>query len=207
MTTAAVRRSSAGSRPMATIAAAGLAAVVIVVIVAAIASSMGGAASTAPKRGDQAAALRQDRAALLAWEGDIVPLVQQGGRVVQDGMKPALDDLLYKHITPPAFIVREARAWTNALAKVRAQLTAVSAPGSMRHAVRMLDRALASYLRAARAFRAAAAHPAGATRRHFVRVGQRSGQAGDRIYDRAAAEIQQARARVGLPPDINFPTG
>lgn len=202
------RGRSSRSQSIATVAVTGLAIVVVAIVAAAIASSLGGATGASSSSGErQAAALRHDRTALLAWEADLVPLVQQGGQVVQDGMKAAINDLLYQHVTPPAFIVREANAWTQALTRVRTQLTALTPPASMRPAVVLLDRSLAGYISAGRAFRAAAASPAGHTLRHFVRLGQYRGEAADALYDKAAALIQRERHRVGLPTDVNFPSG
>jgi len=104
-------------------------------------------------------------------------------------------------------IVREADAWVGALTNVRGQLATVTPPPSLSEVAPLLDRALASYINAARAFRKAAAHKAGSVRRHFVRVGRHWGETADNVYDRAASLIQGARARAGLPPDVNFPSG
>jgi len=195
------------SPSIAIVAILGIAVVVVALVVTAVASSLGGShGPSTTSEGNQAAALRHDRAALLAWEADVVPLVQQGGQVVQDGMKPAVQDLLYQHVTPPAFIVHEARAWAQALARVRARLAALTAPTSMRSAALLLDRSLVGYISAAHAFRLAAASPPGHARHHYVRLGQRRGDAADAVYDRAATLIQHERQRVGLPADINFPS-
>ena len=196
------------SPSIAIVAVTGLAVVVLAVVIAAVATSLGGGKDSSRTSGaSQSTVLRHERAALLAWEADVVPLVQQGGQVVQDGMKPAINDLLYQHVTPPAFIVHEAQAWTQALTRVRTQLTALTAPTLMQPAVVLLDRSLAGYISAAHAFRSAAASPAGHMRHHFVRLGQRRGSAADALYDRAAALIQRERHRVGLPTDVNFPSG
>lgn len=200
------RGRSSRSPSIGIVAVVGLAAVVLVVVAAAVISALGSNASSTNAR-RQVAAMRYDRASLLAWEARVVPLVQQGGQVVEDGMKPAINDLLYQHVTPPAFIVHEAQAWAQALTRVRTQLAALTPPSSMQSATGFLDRAMAGYVSAAHAFRRAAASPAGHVRRHFVRVGRHRGVAADALYDNAAALIQRERHRVGLPTDVNFPSG
>jgi hypothetical protein len=196
------------SRATARIATVGLPAVVVVVTATAVVASVtGGHSSPARSKAPATAVSQQERAAIVDYGKAIVPLVQQGGRVVENGMKPALDDLVYRHITPRAMIVREADAWVGALTNVRGQLATVTPPPSLSEVAPLLDRALASYINAARAFRKAAAHKAGSVRRHFVRVGRHWGETADNVYDRAASLIQGARARAGLPPDVNFPSG
>jgi len=196
------------SRATARIATVGLPSVVVVVTATAVIASVAASDSSAKTSHHRPAAVsQQERAAIVDYGKAIVPLVQQGGRVVENGMKPALDDLVYRHITPRTMIVREADAWVGALTNVRGHLATVTPPPSLSNVAPLLDRALASYINAARAFRKAAAHKAGSVRRHFVRVGRQWGERADRVYDRAASLIQGARARAGLPPDINFPSG
>ncbi|MCU1591847.1 MAG: hypothetical protein JWP11_3103 [Frankiales bacterium] len=156
-------------------------------------------ASTTP------AGLRQDQ--LLAYEHAVVPIVQDGGRVIQDGMKPAIDDLQYRHIVPAPVIAQEAAGWLDRLASVRTRLAAVSAPPALQSPTSTFLTALDGYRAAAQSFRAAALAPAGAKRGALVARGVKQAETADRVYDQGAAVVQGLRHGFGLEPSPYFPDG
>jgi hypothetical protein len=146
-----------------------------------------------------------DRPALLAYEGRLLPLVQDGGRVVQQGMKPALDDLRYKHIVPAPVIAQEGDGWIASLETVQTKVRQVAAPDGLTTAHQAFLQALEEYLVAAKAFRAAALAPPGAARERQIADGVRHAEHADHTYDRGAAILQRVRRSLGLPADPNFP--
>ena len=143
--------------------------------------------------------------ALLAYEKAILPLVQDGGRTVQQGMKPALEDLQYRHVVPPAHIAQEAEAWLRTLRRIRQQLAAVHAPDGLGPAHAAFLQALDEYAGAAETFRAAALAPAGAGRDGHIEEGIAQAQQADRTYDRGSAVLQSARRSAGLESSPYFP--
>ncbi len=145
------------------------------------------------------------RPALLAYEGKLLPLVQDGGRVVQQGMKPALDDLRYKHIVPLSVIAIEADGWISSLRLVRAKIEQVPSPDALTPAHQAFLSALDEYVAAATAFREAALAAPGAPREQKVAVGIRHAERADATYDRGALVLQQARRSLGLQSNPNFP--
>src|SRR5438270_12403589 len=83
------------------------------------------------------------------FEAAVVPLVTDGGRVVEQGMKPALHDLTTDHVTPPAFIATEATQWRDSLQHVGSQLAGVHASGRLAQARDRFVAALGLYTDAA----------------------------------------------------------
>jgi hypothetical protein len=176
-----------------------IAALIVVIL-------LGALGLTAMLSGGHGKSARVTRAELVAYEASILPIVQDGGKTVEEGMKPALTDLLHRHITPPSFIVKEGDAWIAELSRVRQQLVAVTPPPDLAPASRLLAQSLDYYLTAARDFRAAAAATSKSERARFADLGVRAGEAGDAVYDRGSAVIQHARQRLGLPLNPNFPS-
>lgn len=141
----------------------------------------------------------------LAWEAAILPELQAGGKTVEQGMKAAVDDLVNRHVVPPAVIATEADAWVSSLTATRGRVAAVATPEVLQPAVRDFLAAIDGYVAAAREFRAAALAPAGAERDRLVANGRAKGEAADDIYDRGGFLVQDVRRSVGLPESDNFP--
>src|SRR3954469_4545047 len=95
------------------------------------------------------------RAQEQRFEAAVVPLVTEGGRVVEQGMKPALHDLTTDHVTTASFIAVEAAQWQSTLDRVRTGVAQVPAAGKLRLARQRLVAALGLYAEAAGDFRAA----------------------------------------------------
>src|SRR4051812_1894486 len=126
------------------------------------------------------------RAQEQRFEAAVVPLVTDGGRVVEQGMKPALHDLTTDHVTPPAFIATEATQWRATLERVGAQLAGVRAGGRLAQARARIVAALGLYADAAAEFHSAAL-ATGSEREQLIDRGIATAKRGDATYDEGAA--------------------
>lgn len=144
------------------------------------------------------------KAQLTALEAQLVPLVQRGGQVIQEGMKPAINDLRYDHVTPAAFMAIEADGWIRTLGQVRAEVRAVAVDDSLIEVRDRVVTALSGYIQAAERLRLAM-RATGPEQARMVREGVAVAQAADADYDRGAALLQSARRRLGLPANPYFP--
>ena len=142
---------------------------------------------------------------LVAWENAVLPVLQDGGKTVEQGMKAALDDLVDKHVVPPYVIAKEAAGWVSALRDVQTRLAVVPTPPALTPAVTDFQAALDEYVRAAEDFRKAALAPAGPDRDRFVASGRSHGEAADDVYDRGGALVQRFRHDLGMPSSAFFP--
>jgi hypothetical protein len=174
-------------------------AVAVVALVAAVGAGAAGAAVT---RGGSDPAV--SKPALLAYEKQLVPLVQDGGRVVEHGMRPAVHDLQVEHIVPGWQIAREGDGWITNLTEVRRKVARVSTPSGLRPAQDAFLEALDEYVVAARTFRAAAL-ATGARRTELLDKGVSQAEVADHTYDRGSAVVQGIRHELGLPSSPYFP--
>jgi hypothetical protein len=149
-------------------------------------------------------ASRPNRAQEQAFEHAVVPLVTEGGRVVEQGMKPALHDLTTDHVTPSSFIAVEASQWQSTLDRVRTGLAGVRTVGQLRLARSRLVAALGLYAEAAADFRAAAL-TSGNRQRQLIDSGIATAKRGDATYDEGATIVQALRRSLGLGPSASFP--
>ena len=152
----------------------------------------------------QTSSPRLTRAAMLAYEKSVDPLVSRGGQVVEQGMKPALGDLSHDHITPPSYIAHEADGWAASLSDVRRELAAVTTPRQLSSARTSLLAALNLYVSAARTFHDAALAK-GAEQSALITHGIDQAQHADTIFDQAARVIQAQRRLLHLGPSAYFP--
>ena len=141
---------------------------------------------------------------LLAYEAALLPHLREGGKTVERGMKPGVDDLLNKHVVPPATIAVEAETWAADLTRVRTALAAVEPPPQLTEVSQLFDDSLDAYVQAAHVFAEAARAPE-AQRRAIANRGYDLGRTADRIYDSASRIIQTARRNLGLGPSSDFP--
>lgn len=141
---------------------------------------------------------------LLAYERAVIPHLKDGGRTVEQGMKPGVDDLLNRHVVPPATIAAEADRWAADLTRVRDTVNGIDPPRALAEAGRLFVTALDTYIRAARTFGEAARAPE-ARRREIANRGYDLGRDADRTYDAASRILQTERRRLGLGPSPDFP--
>lgn len=144
-------------------------------------------------------------AELTAWEQAVLPSLQHGGKIVEQGMKAAINDLQYRHVVPPNVIAQEAEQWVAGLTQVRGEITALATPEQLEPAIGHFVAALDRYVVAARDFRQAALAPAGAERDRLIASGRAHGTAADDIYDLGGAVVQNLRTSLGLPSSAHFP--
>jgi hypothetical protein len=150
------------------------------------------------------AAPHATRAQIIAFERGLDPLASQAGQIVQEGMKPAVNDLNHDHVTPPAFIAQEADGWLATLQDVRRSMAKLSTPRALVAARTPILASLDLYIQAATTFRAAARAPS-AGRDALIQRGIQQATRADHVFDQGAVVIQRARRAVGLGPSAYFP--
>lgn len=138
------------------------------------------------------------REELLTYQDAIHPLMSDGGRTVEQGMKPGVPDVRAGKVA-----TSEAEGWVTALQAVREQVVAVEAPPALRDAARLFREALDSYVDAADALRRATGD---ADRREtLVDFAVTTAESADRTYDEASLILQNWRRRLGLGSTAEFP--
>lgn len=139
------------------------------------------------------------REELLLYQAEIYPPLANGGRTVEQGMKPALDDLRAGKVA-----AAEADGWVRSLVAVRDEVRLVDVPPGLRDAAALFSDALDRYVSAAETLRQSV-DADGERRGTLVDAGVVLAQQADRSYDNASRIIQQWRRRLGLPPTPDFP--
>jgi len=167
-----------------------LAALVVVLIVVSL-----------PSKSSPSLTVRQ----LNAYETAITPPLRDGGATVQEGMKPAISDLVVQHVVPPKQMVGEAQGWVKSLQTDRKKVVDVRAPAALARAQQLFLAALDHYIEAARDFGTAAGDAS--IRQQWLQKVYAAGNAGDRAYDEASRILQGWRHTLGLPSNPNFPGG
>lgn len=137
-----------------------------------------------------------DRDGVLAYARAIKPLAQEGGRVVQTGIKPGIGELQRGEIAPQAFRDRAA-TWRRQMENVRGQFAAVSAPASLADVRRLFDESLRGYIEAIDAFVLASSRPK-AEIGAAISAAVPTAENADRVYDRATEALKSHLRRVGL---------
>lgn len=153
-------------------------------------------------------ATRHDHPALtsvqvVTYQKAILDPLKDGGRVVEQDMKPTVNDFAAGTVSAPDFAKR-AEGWVADLARIRATVAAVPAPEALRPVAAAFDRALVRYADAARAFHDAAVPP-GARRADLLKAAYGIAADADTRYDDASALLQRARQKAGLDPTSDFP--
>jgi hypothetical protein len=172
------------------------------VIVAAVIAAVSAAAVVLAAT--TASSSRSTRAQEQAFEKAVAPLVTEGGRVVEQGMKPALHDLTTDHVTPPSFIAGEANQWQSTLERDGRGVAVVHATGKLRVARDRLVAAIGLYAQAAGQFRSAAL-ASGAPQQQLIDAGIATAKLGDATYDEGATIVQAVRRSLGLGSSASFP--
>ncbi len=142
---------------------------------------------------------------LNAYQAAITPAMRDGGATVQEGMKPAISDLVDQHVVPPKNMVGEAEGWVVSLQADRKTVAAVHVPKALAQAQRLFLVALDHYIEAARDFGIAAGDAS--TRQQWLQKVYAAGTAGDQTYDEASGILQNWRRTLGLPSSPDFPGG
>ena len=143
-------------------------------------------------------------ARLTAYQQAIHAHLRLGGRTVEQGMKPAVADLLKPGDVPLSAIAEESEAWVRDLTNVRARVAEIAPPEELREVARLFDVAMVQYVEAARLFGEAASADA-LQRTPIAERGIAKAREADRTYDDASRVIQRWYRRFGNDPTPNFP--
>lgn len=149
--------------------------------------------------------LASERRAFAAYERAVERATQKGGFVVTQGMQPGVADIVGGAL-PDATLVEMARGWRGSMERVRAELAAVEPPAFLREAARRYDAALAAYVEVAEAL-LSAAQARGAERAALIERVPPLGEGADGLWERAHAELERHRARLGLDRADHGPRG
>jgi hypothetical protein len=142
-----------------------------------------------------------ERNAIKAYADGIHPAAVDGGRIVQDGIKPGLRDL-ENGSKAPADFRSSAAAWRRDMEDVRRRFAAVAAPPGLALAKSLFDQSLGDYLRAIDAFVAASLQPKSKLQAAITAAVPIAEKA-DKTYDRASTALKAEMQRVGLPVPSN----
>lgn len=146
---------------------------------------------------------RDDRAAYLRYEKKILVPIDDGGRLVQQEMKPSLADLESGSLGVTEAVGR-ANAWRGVLQQDRAAMVALKPPPFLRGIEKLWGAAVDAYLVIPDLF-AEAARATGAARSALLDQAADAGNRADRLFDRAARAMQFHRRRLGLGPTHQLP--
>jgi len=146
---------------------------------------------------------RDDRAAYLRYERAILVPIKDGGRLVEQEMKPSLNDLSTGAVTPTIAIER-AVAWHTDLVQDRTQMLGLTPPSFLRGIQTLWARALDAYLAVPELF-TQAARATGSARKALLDRAADAGTRADRLFDDAARVMQYHRRRLGLGPTHDLP--
>ena len=177
-------------------------AVAFGIVVALLAATALTAVLAARDSGDDAPTLTRQE--LEAYEKAVVPLLREGGQVVELGMKAGVTDLSKPGGVPAEAIAGESDAWIRVLNTVRDELALMTPPPALAEAHRLFGDALRRYVEAARIFGEAARGPA-AGRQAVIDRGLDIAESADDVYDAASAIVQRWRRDLGLGPSADFP--
>lgn len=154
-----------------------------------------------PQRPPQLAADEVD-----AYTEAIAGIAESWGAIEVLGMRPAVTDLRTGEGVPAATIVTQATAWRSSFASYRRELDAMTVPAALTEAHRLFLAALERYDEAAGQFGDAAGRAARGVD-FDIQPGIAAAETGAGLFDRAAAGLQEVRARAGLSPSPSFPSG
>src|SRR5437763_15671021 len=149
-----VRRQSRGVRVVLLMTSAAIAAAMALLVVGLVTSTR----SSQPVDGNAGA-----RGAQLAYERAVVPLITDGGKIVELGVKVGIGDMedarpsdSSHHVLAPAVVAAQAASWSADLHALATQLRTIGAPPSLADAHAGFIAALGDYARAAERVRDAA---------------------------------------------------
>jgi hypothetical protein len=146
---------------------------------------------------------RDDRAAYLGYERAVLPSLREGGRIVQQEMKPSLRELAEGEIAQEAALER-ATAWRGELAKVLAEVVALRPPSFLGDIEARWTAAIAGYRQIPGLFEQAS-RQTGPARARLLEQAAGAGARADKLFDKASAVMQFHRRRLGLGSTAHLP--
>jgi hypothetical protein len=168
-----------------------------------VACAAGLVAVLALGKGSDSGPTPADATALTAYTSALRPATSEGGRIVEQEMKPSLGDFERGSLGAGDFVTR-ARGWQLGLARVRDQIDAISTPPAIAAAHGLFHLAMQAYVDAARLFEGAGLASA-AERQAALARAVAAAEAADGDFDRAAAVVQAALRAAGMPADHELP--
>ena len=184
------------------VSAATTAAVVLFLVGLAISSQ-----TSSPAGADE-----RDQAGLSAYEKELVPVLAEGGKTVELGVKVGIGDLEAAwstasggHLVAPEVIARQAASWAADLNRLADRVEAISAPPNLTDSNAMFIAALHTYAHSASIVVEAATTADAGERVRLLQAARDTGRSADKQFDVASALLQAERRRLGLAPSPDFP--
>lgn len=184
--------------PLGVLGAATIAAITGAVLV-------GGDATDSVATAERLEAGSPQATALLRYEEQVVPLVREGGQVVEMGIKVGMADLSEDDVIAPEIVAEQARAWNVDLLRIGSELGEIEPPPALADAHTAFLAALAGYAEAAALVEQAATGEAGEERERLLDEVTLVGRQADEKYDSGARAVQAHRRANGLGPSPDFP--
>ncbi len=147
---------------------------------------------------------RPDAAVLTAYTTALRSPTSEGGRIVEQEMKPSIAEFSQGQVDAATFQAR-ARGWELGFARVRDDIDKIAVPPAIASAGPLFRQAMDAYLDAAKLFEQAGGVAAGPQRDAAMQRAIAQAESADRQYDAAALVVQRALAAAGLPPDSALP--
>ena len=146
---------------------------------------------------------RDDRASYLRYERAILVPIKDGGRLVEQEIKPSFSDLENGSLSASEAIGR-ADAWRGDLRQDRARMVSLTPPAFLRGIQTLWASAMNAYLVIPDLF-ARAARASGSERTGLIDQAAAAGTRADRLFDNAARAMQFHRRRLGLGVTHDLP--
>ncbi|MGH2830552.1 MAG: hypothetical protein ACRDJM_08705 [Actinomycetota bacterium] len=138
-----------------------------------------------------------ERRAVKAYVDAVRPAGVEGGRIVQQEIKPLLTDLRQGQVTPQQFRT-EAEGWLRRFRVIRRTFAESPHPARLNQAASLYAEAMNGYVAAVQAWIVASAKPAQAARNAAIAEAASIAEEADDAYDRARAALEREMRRVGL---------
>jgi len=153
--------------------------------------------------GDTTPTPAPDASVLTAYTAALAPPTKEGGRIVEQEMKPSLGDFESGKLDAAGFVER-AKGWQLELARVRDQIDRISVPPAIASAGPLFHTAMQAYIDAARLFEHAG-EVSQAQRQAALDTAVAAARRADSDFDVAAQVVQRALRAAGLPADHSLP--
>lgn len=162
-----------------------------VATIAAFAIPFGVAATAAYVTSGSSSDIAAQRVAILNYLDRAGTLASEGGLVVQQGMKPALNELQRK--ADDSTLVRHAAAWTRQFRQLRERWAQLPVPPALRSAHSEFLQALDGYIATGEAIAAVASRPS------LIAAAVTAGQHADKLWNLAVAIARQQLVKRAIP--------
>ncbi|MHB8510818.1 MAG: hypothetical protein ACYDCC_01450 [Actinomycetota bacterium] len=147
-----------------------------------------------------------DRSAVRAYYDTISPLAYEGGRVIQEEVKPSITDLEESKISPAQFRRLDA-SWQSEFVKIRSEFARARRVSRLNDTAAQYDIALKEYLDFFAALARDSRVSGAAARTAAVRRSFPIGDKANADYDKAREDLKQVMRDVGMAIPANFGLG